>query len=167
MDIGTIKQTTIADDGIDCIVSIGAGAEVTATIYGLSGVECYPLPGDEVKLSRCGGQYVIDAVFREKHADLAAGESMIYGRDSGGSVVSTVHVLSDGTVKINGGGRSSVGFADLKSGFDQLKQDFDTFASTHVHPGVTTGPGSTLVVAGYVPSTASIDAAESDSVEVP
>lgn len=118
MEIGTVKQVTIDADGLDCVVTLAGDVEVTATIYGLPGVECYPLPGDEVKISWCGGSYVIDAVFRAKHADLGEGETILYGRDGSGVVVSTVHAKADGTVVLNGGTESAVKGDTMKSTYD-------------------------------------------------
>lgn len=171
MEIGTIKQTAIDADGIDCVVTLAGGAEVTATIYGLPGVECYPLPGDEVAVDWAAGCYVIAAVFRAKHADLGAGDSILYGRGSGGAVASTVHAKADGTVVVNGGDESSVRFSELKSAFDELKGDFNTFLSSafNVHTHVCAAPGSPSAVPTPTgaSSAASVDGAESDSVKIP
>jgi hypothetical protein len=62
---------------------------------------------------------------------------------------SEISLLDDGTAIINGDADFAVAYTDLKTAFDQLKTDYDTFISTkynmHVHPGVTAGAASTAV----------------------
>ena len=70
------------------------------------------------------------------------------------------------------GGDFMARFNELKSGFDQLKSDFNSFITTayntHVHSGVTTGPGFSGPGAPLGSSSAaSIDSAKIDNIEVP
>lgn len=65
------------------------------------------------------------------------------------------------------GGDFLARFDELKTGFDQLKSDFNAFL-THVHSGVTTGGGvSGPATPPATVSTASIDSAKIDELEVP
>lgn len=66
----------------------------------------------------------------------------------------------DGTIELVGNTDFAVAFNDLKSGFDQLKSDFNS----HTH-AVTTAPGTTAVPT--VPSTATIDGAKVTEVLLP
>lgn len=95
------------------------------------------------------------------------GERKIYSVSTDGKTIKASALFkNDGSIVLNDGTKSSVRFAELKAGFDQLKSDFNTFASSHVHSGVTTGSGSSGT-ATATPSTASIDTAESATVKIP
>lgn len=88
---------------------------------------------------------------------VAEGEKKIYSIDAG-TIAAVIHLLTTGVIELNGGGNSAVAFAELKSGFDQLVTDFN--AHIHAETGVNTAPPTTS-------STASIDSAESDTVQLP
>ena len=79
-------------------------------------------------------------------------------------------IASDGaTLAINGTADFAVAFNDLKTGFDQLKSDLNTFIgtyNTHTHPTAATGPPS-LPSAEGTSSGASIDGSKVDSVKFP
>ena len=67
------------------------------------------------------------------------------------------------------GGDFMVRFNELKSGFDELKQDFNdlvTAYNTHTHPTAPTGPISTPSSPGTA-STATVDDAKIEEIEVP
>jgi len=95
--LGTIKEVNLSDGVITCKVVTTPPNTITATVYGMAGMDTHPLPGDEVKVSFCNGEYIIDAVFRDNQA--GAGETIVYGRDSSGDVVSLVHCKSDGEIE--------------------------------------------------------------------
>lgn len=97
----------------------------------------------------------------------ARGERKIYSVSSDGKTAKAIILLkNDGKIVFNEGTKSAAQFAELKTGFDKLKSDFNTYASTHVHPGVTAGSGSTGPAVS-TPSTASIDSAESTTILIP
>lgn len=102
MEIGLITGIAKDDDRLICTVDFGADDAITAVLYGLSSVSEYPMIDDEVVVSRGDDENVIVATFRPV-GGIAMGESIIYGRDSDGVVVSSVKLGNDGTVKINGG----------------------------------------------------------------
>jgi phage gp45-like len=86
--------------------------------------------------------------------------------------LASVNMAVDGTIELNGNSDFAVSFTDLKTAFDQLKNDFNTFVNTkynvHVHPGVTAGPASTAVTLTLgAPSAADMSAAKVESVKVP
>lgn len=175
MDIGTIKTITLEDGRLECVIDFGADdVDPLVVVYNGANRSEYPLPGDEVVVDRDGAESVIVAVFREHPDGVGSGESIIYGRDGSGSLVSSVKLCSDGKVLINGGGRSVAAYPDLKTAFDTLKNNFNTFVSTkynlHTHPYVDTPIGAAVTSATTAvgsPSTANIAPSESNTVEVP
>lgn len=180
MDIGTIKTISLEDGRLECVVDFGADdVDPLVIVYNGANRSEYPLPGDEVVVDRDGAESVIVAVFRDNPDSVGIGESIIYGRDGSGDMVSSVKLCSDGKVLINGGGRSVAAYPDLKTAFDTLKNDFNAFLNTkynlHTHlvaalPSVGAPPPTipTLVTTSTgSPSTANIDPSESNTVEVP
>jgi hypothetical protein len=81
-----------------------------------------------------------------------------------------VSMVDDGTVEINGNADFAVAYTDLKSAFDQLKSDFDTFVTTkynlHNHPTAPAGPVSIPSVVGAA-STADMSGAKLSTIKVP
>jgi phage baseplate assembly protein V len=108
---------------------------------------------------------VDSAVDRPK--DLRDGEVELYSKHG--------HYLffkNDGVAHLMGDADFAVAFNDLKAGFDQLKNDLNTFITTtfnaHVHPGVMAGPASTgPTPTPGIATAASIDAAKVDEVKLP
>lgn len=164
VDIGTIKSIEKDGDALICTIDFGADDVTTATLYGLSSQNDYPMIDDSAVVSR-GDDDVIVSIFRPCPSDLATGESIVYGRDSSGAIISSVRMGADGVVKINGGGRTVAAFEDLKTGFNLLKTNLNSLIAifnAHVH----TAPSTPTVTPG-TPSTATIDLCQSDTVEVP
>lgn len=96
-----------------------------------------------------------------KPTDLVKGESRLYAK--GGAKVTC---KTTGIVEVNGSADFAVAFNDLKTGFDALKTDLNTFITVynaHVHIGVTPGPGST----GTTPAVGTSSAASIDNAKVP
>ncbi len=95
--------------------------------------------------------------------DTTDGEKKLYSQDQG-IIKAFITWLKDGILHINGSNDFAVRFNELKTGFDQLKNDFNTFVTTvynsHVH-GTTPGPSPT----GQA-SSANIDASKVDNVKV-
>jgi hypothetical protein len=175
--IGTVLTSTIEEGLIECTVDLGSDDTVTCTLYGLAGVDSYPLPGDEVHVTINDEEYTITAVFRDAQDGFGPGETVVYSRDSDGNIKATVKCTADGNVILNAGTRSAVGFEDLKTAFDQLRTDHDDLygvVSAHGHlsgpPGAPTGPAIELPSQAPVipvPSTADVDPAESETVKLP
>lgn len=101
MDIGTITEIVKDDSALICTVSFGANDVITATLFGLSSRNEYPMIDDQVAVQRGKEEDIIVALFRGVPGDLQPGESITYGRDSGGAIVSSVKCTKDGKVKIN------------------------------------------------------------------
>jgi len=93
---------------------------------------------------------------------MGEGERKIYSIDSG-AIKAFINLLADGVIEINGNTDFAARFNELKSGFDELRDDFNG----HVHK-YNPGPGSLAPSeAPTVPSVASIDAAKIDEIKVP
>lgn len=79
--------------------------------------------------------------------------------------------IIDGDIIFNSGSDNAVRFSELKTGFDQLKQDFNnlvTVFNTHLHSGVTPGGGvSAITTITGSSSSASINDAKIDNIKVP
>lgn len=97
----------------------------------------------------------------------AAGENRLYSTDSAGELSTFIWLKADGTIEIGGSAKHMVRFEELKTGFDQLKSDFNTFISaynSHMHPTAGTGPPSPPTATGTA-STASIDSSKIDEIK--
>lgn len=171
MVTGTIVKIEKIDDGLLCTIDFGADRSEPAVLYGLSNHDGYPMIDDVVAVDTSGDDNIIVSVFRPLPDGIGTGESITYGRDGSGAIVSSVRCLADGTVIVNDGSRTAAAFQELKSGFDTLKADYNSFLTTvftpHVHPGVLAGPASTAVtISVAVETQASIDACESTTLVI-
>lgn len=143
VETGTIKTVTITDSGCICEVNFGADVVETCVLYENIGNNNYPLPDDEVAVSLSNGQNTILAVFRPIPDDLKAGEQVIYSRDSSGTIQANIKFKNDGEINLNDGDDFAVKFNELKTAFDTLKNDFNTFVKTsgNVHTHICAAPG--------------------------
>lgn len=183
--IGNIVRPD-SDDGLDSIAQIDYNGKTMNAVlvlpYGVSANA--PRGANAVLLSNNGSTQDVIAIpfyaenrFRDlKEWEVQIGnykvKSSIHFKDDG-----TLVIDSPGNVEIQGNSDFAVAFNDLKSGFDQLVDDFNT----HIHAttatvGATSTPGivstpSLVSPAPPVPppdpSTASIDAAKIDNIRVP
>ncbi len=85
------------------------------------------------------------------------GELCIYATDVDGARVFEMYFKNDGSVEFGGSGDFLAKFSELKNGFDQLVNDFNS----HIHP-TPSGPSSPP----DTPSTADIDGAKINNIEV-
>lgn len=124
------------------------------------GVDSNPIAGMVAvyaETSDKGKQVIVGYINRNQLA--AVGEHRTYSTDSNGVLKFYIWQKNDGTCEIGGNTKHMTRFEELETGFNQLKSDFNS----HVHPGVTTGPGVTGAIA--VPSTASITGAKITQVK--
>ncbi len=102
------------------------------------------------------------------------GESRFFSTNADGETQFALHMRTDGQAEFGGTGDFLARFNELKAGFDELKGDFNALVTkynTHIHVTTATigvgGPGViSPTVATEVPSTASIDSAKIDEIEV-
>ena len=126
------------------------------------GMDSVPIEGDQgiiIMIDQTEGKTVAIGVYPDPQAE--SGEVRFYSRNDSGVEQSFLWIKKDGTIEINGSAESAVAFAALKSGFDTLKSDFNTFL-LHVH-----GVAGTPPVPPAVPSTASVDSSEVVDVRLP
>ena len=93
------------------------------------------------------------------------GEKRLFSVKSDGSISFYVHLKSNGTMEIGGSDDNLVRYSELKSGFDQLKSDFNNFKATHTHAGVTTGTGTSGIPTDTTASTADISGCKIDEIK--
>lgn len=114
-----------------------------------------------------GQTVIIGYLNKNQLADV--GEFRMYSTDPNGVEKAYIWLKNDETIEIGGDDDHMVRYSALETAFNQLKSDFDSLVTTfntHVHPGVTTGPGSTTVTATpSSPSSADITGAKIDDIK--
>jgi|GEM_PF-6606063 len=85
-----------------------------------------------------------------------------------------LEIKADGNIILNEGTKTAVRFEDLKSGFDTLRSELNTFIgvfTSHFHPVTVdpiTGKGASEITATPgVPAVASIDTSKSPKIKLP
>ena len=82
-----------------------------------------------------------------------------------------ITLTSSGDIYLNGSSDNAIAYTDMKTAFDQLKQDLNTFITlfnSHTHGGVAGGSGSTATPsASASSSSADMSGAKVDTVKVP
>lgn len=142
----------------------GGKAQTAMSCMG-PGIEINPADGENLVITRIGNSdsfvVSIGGTNQKISPDTARGERRIYSvNEAGDTIAAVAKFKNDGTMELNGATDSAVLFSELKSGFDQLVSDFNSFL-THVHGNAGTPP--TPVV---TPSTASVDSSESADVKL-
>ncbi len=136
------------------------------------GIDAAPILGDQgvmIIIGQSPGKGVQIGVYPDPQAE--SGEIRFYSRDDNGVQKAFLWVKKTGIVEINGDADFAVAFNDLKSGFDALKGDVNTFITTifNLHTHISAGPGNptaTPLPTGSA-STASIDASKVPTVKLP
>lgn len=126
-------------------------------------------------------KFIVGVSNKLKDDELNPGDKLIFSTNSDGSEIkSYIKLLNDGTIHFNGDADNIVGFADLKAGFDELKEDYNN----HIHKipageviiSVSGGSGAPAVgVSNPTPidlsdttetSSASIDTSKKDNLKI-
>jgi hypothetical protein len=135
------------------------------------GIDCAPIEDDQgvVIIIESEGKSVSIGVYPDPQAE--SGEVRFYSRDDNGNQKAYSWHKKDGTLELNGNADFAVAFNDLKTGFDQLKSDFNTFVSVaynlHTHVSVTSLGTPTPPVPTGSSTAASIDGSKVDTVKLP
>lgn len=131
-----------------------------------SGDDNSPVEGDTVVIVEISPAYKIVLGIEDSiDPEVDSGERKLYSQD-GGAIQSSIYLKKDGQMLLNGDGDYAVRFNELKTAFDQLKADHDShFHTTTATVGASATPGVISPVAAG--STANIDPAKIDSIEVP
>ena len=134
------------------------------------GIDAVPIEGDQgvmLVIGQSSGKGVQIGVYPDPQAE--SGEVRFYSRDDNGAQLAFLWIKKDGNIEINGDSDFAVAFNDLKSGFDTLKGDVNTFITTifNLHTHVETGATTATPLPTGSASAASIDASKVDSVKLP
>lgn len=107
---GTIKEIKKEDGLIVAKVISGTGAEITAVVSSPSGVESFPIVGDEVSYIKAGKTYLIIGSVRYD-AEGETGAQSLTARNSTGAIIARVRLFPDGSIKA----WNDNGFFELKT----------------------------------------------------
>ena len=132
----------------------------TVQLMNPPGDDSVPPIGSKVVIVKVSENYKI-AIAQSDNIEpvVDIGEKMIYSQ-AGGIIKAFIKFLNDGILEINGNNDFAVRFNALKTGFDTLKSDFNTFL-VHVH-----GASGTPPVPPAIPSAASIDSSKVQEVKI-
>lgn len=117
------------------------------------------------KTSSDGDSIIIGYI--NENALAEPGESRMYSLDSNGVLQNYIWAKNDGTLEIGGDADNMVRYSKLKSGFDQLKSDFNIHIAEynlHAHPTAPVGPVTPPTVLS-TPSEASISASKISEIK--
>lgn len=159
LNLATVRDTVI-EAGRQIVKTLRLGkSDVRTSIYASSfGEDAQPLPGMKAIFAQTESNkksYIIGFINENAVADL--GEKRIYSLDSNGNEVAFIHLKNDGEIYLGGDADFLTRFNALESGFNELRDDFNT----HTHPTAPVGP----VSPPSVPSTASIAGAKIDTIK--
>lgn len=133
----------------------------TASLYSPAGIDSKPIKEQVALYAKTGEKGKSVVVGYLLNSTLTSeGETRIFSINSSGVEQFYIMLNADGICNMNGTGDFLAKFNELKTGFDQLKSDFNTFL-IHVH-----GSSGTPPVPPQTPSTASIDNAKIEDITV-
>lgn len=99
--------------------------------------------------------------------EVEPGERKLYSVDAG-AIKAYIKLVLDGILELNGNAYHAVRYEELQTAFNTLKQEFDTYAATHLHLGGLLQGGLTGVATPPpVPSQAQIEPSKVDTVKFP
>jgi len=163
IEIVTIENAKVKDNGIESDVEGFGGTEDDTNIFGITGVKSLPHDGETgVMIDAKGENYVVGTNNYNINITLDKGEIVIYSSDSSGNILSNARCNKDGEFVVNDGDRSAVAFDKLKEGFDQFVSDYNA-ELIEIQAGITSAGGV------YTPTstTANVDGSEVDEVKLP
>lgn len=152
------------------VLRLGRSDVQTGIVIAPYGVDSHPVKDSIAVFAQTGvdGEKVVLG-YINKNQLAAIGEYRTFSTDSDGEEVFYTHLKNDGTMEMGGDSDFMVRFNELKTGFDQLKGDFNDHVSMyniHTHPGVVAGPMSTGVTVNTgTASSASIDSAKINEIK--
>lgn len=104
-----------------------------------------------------GDPVIIGYINVNQLADI--GENRLYSTDENGVLKTFIWLKNDGQIWFGGNAKNMTRFQELESGFNQLRDDFNSFL-THVHGGSGTPPTPPVA-----PSTADISGAKIEEIK--
>jgi hypothetical protein len=156
-----------AGDSVIGISESSAGRDYDSEVYATHGIVSRPCKKTFSLALRLGGRLFSFASYTYGVTPPAnEGACKLYSTDIDGVEQSSILLDNDGMVTINEGTDFAVRYSALETAFNQLKSDFDTFASTHTHTGVSSGTSSSGTAIA-IPSTADISGAKVEEIKLP
>ncbi len=154
--------STVVKEGFRKIKLLGFGKNDVKELYELSpyGTDANPIKGMEavyMETADKGKLVVVGYINTNRLA--AVGEHRTFSTNAQGTQKFYIWQKADGTCEIGGNTKHLTRFEELETGFNQLKQDFNSFL-THVHGGAGTPPAPPAL-----PSTASISGAKINEIK--
>lgn len=161
------------------VKAISAKGTYEAEEYSSFGTDSRP-PKDMtaiyIKTERDGDECIIGYLNKDRLAEI--GDYRIFSTDDSAVLKTYIWLHNDGTIDIGGNAKHMARFEELKTGFDQLKQDFNTLVTkynSHIHPIINAIPAATppgVVTSGPTvtsgtPTTATIDPAKINEIKLP
>jgi hypothetical protein len=134
------------------------------------GIDSNPIKGMVAVYAATGenGKNVVIG-YINKNLKAAPGELRTFATDENGSEAFYTWMKATGIIEIGGDSNFAVKFNELKVEFNKLKADYNSHIleyNTHVHPGVTTGSGSTAITTPSTKTnTSNIDNAKNDKIK--
>jgi hypothetical protein len=95
--MGKIKEIFVEDHQILCVVETGTGQTVTAVVMSPPGTELHPVRGDLVFCQSAGQDIVVTASW-SLEVSTEPGGVILFSRDSGGNLKSSIYLQADGSV---------------------------------------------------------------------
>lgn len=149
----------------------------TIELVSQNGEQTNPLDDSMLVILELGPAWKIAVAVRdnvEPDSTLERGEKILYSLDANNTIKASVRFKADGKLVLNEGEDWAVQFTAMKTAFDQLKSDFNTFISsvfnTHTHPYLPgPGPATPTSPTATPGSSSSADMADAkvESVQVP
>jgi len=139
----TSNDTPVSDVKVDR----GGGSNITAEHFSSAGDDSHPLPKDSVvvvQIDGTGNGVVVGYLDPKNSQKAEKGEKRLYSRDENGDEKAEVWLKKNGEVVLNGGTDYAVKYEELKTAYDELKDDlnshianWNTFAAAYVPGGPT------------------------------
>ena len=153
----TIARVKEATESFIKILRFGNSDVQTAKQVSPWGVDSKPVAGKvavHAKTTNAGDSVILGYIVESTLTD--EGETRIYCTDTAGVEKNYIFLRKDGKIELGGNADNLAAFADLKSGFDQLRLDVNTLIgkyNLHTHGIAPNEKQATL-------STATIDSAK-------
>ena len=143
----------------------------TVEYMAFPGEDSNPPDGSKVLIADVGLAYKI-AIAADDNVEpsMLEGEKKLYSIDAG-AISAFINLLQGGIIELNGNSDFAVRFNALKTAFDELRADFNSFITifnTHLHGGVTAGGANTAIPTALgTSSAADMSGAKIDEIKVP
>ena len=170
IQVKTLSQK-IGDAGnrIIKVLRFGLSDVQTATQISPAGIDAGPIK-DLIAVysstTKNGNKVIIGYISKNSIAE--AGELRLYSQDEKGVEQGFVYLKKDGTLELLGDTDYAIRYSEMKTAFDQLRDDYNSMVNTfnlHIHAAPSGSTAATLTL--ETPSTADMTASKIDEIKVP